>query len=57
MDKKVYSLVAGTVLLIVAVVFFFTPAFIGVDALFPFMFSLIAFLAGIFVLFSGVDKK
>jgi hypothetical protein len=52
-DRRAYRLLAGFVLLSAAVVFLVLPAVTDLNAFFPVIFSLVAFVAAIGVLLFG----
>lgn len=57
MDKRTYSLVIGITMIIVSLVFFVLPSVMNVDAFFPFLFSLVSFVLGIWFFVTGWSEK
>lgn len=58
MTRRVYSLAAGTLLLLAAICFFLLiVAFDELDAFFPAMLALVSFVAGVGVLVSGLSER
>jgi len=57
MLKRSYSFAVGFLLIIVSIIFFIMPAFLDIDAFFPFMFALVSFILGIFFFFLGYNDK
>jgi hypothetical protein len=57
MDKRKFDFAVGVILIIVSLVFFKIPAFLNLDALFPFMFALVSFILGIGFFFMGHAEK
>lgn len=57
MDRRKFDFAAGIVLIVVSLVFFAMPAFLNMDALIPFMLSLVSFILGIGFFFMGHNEK
>ena len=57
MNARNYTLAAGTVMIIASLLFLSLPSLLNYDAFIPFIFSVIAFLAGLVLLFSGVSAE
>jgi len=57
MDKQKFDFAVGVVLIIVSLAFFTMPAFLNIDALFPFLFALVSFMLGIGFFFMGHGEK
>ena len=54
MEKKIYGLSVGTVMIIASLAFFMVPALIqGIDAFILIMFSFVSFLVGVASFFLG----
>lgn len=57
MNKQVYSLASGTVLIAASLVFFLLPSLLNLDAFIPVMLAILAFLAGLGMFLTGHSAK